>query len=239
MTFRHTSIQHILLFPATLWIDPAPYEAALARLQADTDLWWNSKGVDLEHPPVLTIRGHDINVYQENPWPQTLAWLNSQVPHAPGCLYVVYLYGWSRGTVGWGGRPLAVVGDYALNALASVGSPDSIWDDQFAGNLVMHEEGHSMGLDHDFQTPCALLGYGWCGYNSILGEISDRQLRSLPMSISGGVTSVPVGCQMRLTPVDQPEPPPSYSWLAVLKRLVAAISRYVRRLVPSGSNAAP
>lgn len=209
MTFRHTSVQHILLFPATPWIDSAPYEAALSRLQADTDLWWNSKGVDLGHPAPMIVRGHNINVYQENPWPQTLAWLNEQPFYAPFLaprdLYVVYLYGWSRGTVGWGGRPLAVVGDYALNALASVGSPDSIWDDQFAGNLVMHEEGHSMGLDHDFQTPGAVMGYGWKGYNSIIGEVSDAELRSQPMVGAGPVTPIP--CAMRLDyDIERPSP---------------------------------
>lgn len=201
MVFKRKTIHHILLFPPTPWVEATPYQAALSRLQHNTDLWWTSKGVDLTHPTAEVIRGYgdtdtQINVHQDNPWYDTLNWLNAQPFYVPTDLYVVHLYGWySASYAGWGGRPLAVVGDYELNALASVGNPDSIWDDTKAGFLVMHEEGHALGLQHDFSDLRLVMSYGWQGYNSILGQAHENQLRSEPLEL-GPVVPQPEGCQL-------------------------------------------
>lgn len=197
--FKHVLVNHIFLLPENYDLNfVQPYEAALNRLAHNNDLWWTSKGVDLTTTPNKTHLEGTIDRNLENPWYETFNWLQVQNFYDPSQLYVVFLKDWySVNYAGWGGRPLAVVGDYALNAFASANSPEGIWDDTKAGYLVMHEQGHAMGLQHDFNTRDAIMSYDWKGYNSILGATSDAALRSQPLMF-GDVIPQPEGCQLIL-----------------------------------------
>lgn len=150
----------------------------LKDLLYSCDQWWLSKGVDLVFPEVERRPNADINTASDNPWPQTLNWWINQPDYDVNTLLVVFLVGWdSQKVIGWGGRPLALVGEYALQRIASVGTPDSLVDDWSAGKLLLHEEGHALGLPHDFDTVGAVMGYGHEGFNCIIGEKSDAELR--------------------------------------------------------------
>lgn len=152
--------------------DLTPIREPLERVLRRCELWWESKGVYLLHGSVLTLAGHDIDTSLENPWQQTRARITQERLPA-GHLSLVFLHGWDDYRwAGWGGPPMAVVGEWAMRLLASVGSPDAIWDDEYTGFLVMHEIGHALGLPHDFSDPNYLMSYGYRGFDSILGPAS-------------------------------------------------------------------
>lgn len=177
---RQVDIKHIMLFQNEDHSDR--YREALQKAIVLADQWWMARGIQMINPDINVVVGHSLDLYTSNPWYDVRNWLNSQGYDVSKEKFVVYLHGWNNNNyLGWGGNTLAVVGDWVYRALESLGTPEAIVDDWAAGYIIMHEFGHVLGLTHDFQTQCALMGYGWCGYNSILGETSERQLNP-PMS---------------------------------------------------------
>ena len=177
----------IRIHPLVLSIDGlATLPAAADALFANCDLWWESKGVIVDHSPLKSYQ-FDVISSEENPWYRVKNWLGSHgFSMTSEDVYLVFLSGWNHPAYGgWGGKPLAVVGDTTLRFLYSVGSPEALVDDTLAGYIVCHEIGHTFGLPHDFNTQNSVMGYGWpSGYNFILGDLWDRldAYRAAPIS---------------------------------------------------------
>ena len=168
------------------------YGDALSKVLDDAELWWASKGVELSHEDP-TVQQYAIDPAEQNPWYRTLAWLNERgFPTDGSILYLCVLDGWDNPSVaGWGGRPLALVGEWFLRAIESSGNPEAIVDDWQAGYVVMHEQGHAMGLPHDFARPCCVMGYGFCGFNALLYD-----MRPVPPDPTAG-PGIPLPCELR------------------------------------------
>ena len=178
------TMHHFVLSPTLQSSELAPF----GELVRNCQLWWASKGVYLECPPIELVRTHPIDVTGDNPWNQALSWWLGRPEYTVDGLAVVLLHGWdSQLYIGWGGRPLALVGDYAIKRLLSrPTTPDdptdaadgaAIVDDWVAGELLLHEEGHALGLSHDFTTPGAVMNYSQHqGFNSVLGPVSAQEL---------------------------------------------------------------
>ena len=190
--------KHIVLVTDPAVTPPLPTDR-IDTLLHNCDLWWRSYGVDLALGPVEVRYPHRINLASEDPWPQVASWWMEQPDYDPSVRLVVLLSGWRNPYwIGWGGRlgngtgGLSVVGDYALYRLASVPlTPDdatdpedsaSLVDDWDAGQLLLHEQGHALGLPHDFsyQPVPVVMGYQWdARFNVILGETSAAEFDRL------------------------------------------------------------
>lgn len=163
-------IHPVLLTPSIE--DVQRYREPLERLLRRSELWWESYGVYLYHAGIKALWGHQMDLMRENPWHETRQRM-AQEGYPEGHGFLVFLRGWNDPRwAGWGGPGLAVVGDWALSVLASLGSPEALVDDDFAGKLVLHETGHVLGLGHNFKEPtgCDVMDYGWCGFNSTLEQ---------------------------------------------------------------------
>lgn len=178
-------IHPVLLFSAVT--EPQPYREPLERVLRDCELWLEAQGIYALLASVKCLYGHAIDTDQENPWYQVREHI-AQQGYPSDHLVLVFLAGWDDPQwAGWGGPPLAVVGDWALRALASIGSPDAIIDDRLAGNLCLHEIGHALGLPHRFDVPCDIMSYDWCGYNSLLTDRPAADVALVP-------TIIPAAC---------------------------------------------
>ena len=168
----------------------------LSRLLDRCELWWDSKGVFLQHRPPHAFE-YAVNPFEDIPWDRVLAWLNDQeMPTDGSILYLAVLDGWDHPTyAGWGGIPLVVVGEWFLRVIESVGTPEAIVDDDLGGFLCCHEIGHAMGLPHDFETPDSAMGYGWtAGFNFILGPLWDSVLQKGNILDTAGLA---LACELR------------------------------------------
>lgn len=170
------------------------YAPALDRAVRQAETWWEQQG-QYVHFATVKVLGpdHAINLSLGNPWGQ--AWdalINQNLLGLPSAdvgahKFLVLLRGWDHAQyVGWGGGQLAVVGDYCLKYLASVGGPDAIVDDNLAVGVMCHEVGHTLGYDH---TNTGIMSLGWSQYPNVLLE----QAAMLPAS-GPGPTTLPQPC---------------------------------------------
>lgn len=121
---------------------------------------------------------HAIELTAENPWGQ--AWqaviggnlLGLPEGDRDEHRFLCLLRGWHDPYwIGWGGPGLAVVGDWAIERLLSMGTPEALWDDYHTAALVCHELGHVMGLGHNFDSDTDVMSYHWDRFpNSTLSQ---------------------------------------------------------------------
>ena len=169
--------QHYILIPENA--EATSYEPHLGNLLHYCDLWWQMYGIDIDYSSVI-VREARLNTANDEPYNEVLNWWLYQPEYDVAKTCVVFLKNWdSQKYIGWGGRPLAVVGDYALNRVLSSGSPDAITDDWTAGQLILHEEGHALGLPHDFSDDHLIMSYGHHKFNSYLGQAAQDKLTQL------------------------------------------------------------
>ena len=170
-------IQHYILYkPGGLIPQVTP---AFDSLLQNCDLWWNMYGVDIDYQGVI-IREATLNYTNDEPYNEVLNWWLYQPEYSVSKVCVVFMQGWdSQKYIGWGGRPLAVVGDYALNRIVSEGTPDAIVDDWEAGQLILFEEGHALGLPHDLSDDNLIMSYGHARFNSYLGQAASDKVNQL------------------------------------------------------------
>lgn len=174
-------------------VTPPPVTDAFERLVADCNLWTESQaGITLHNLGTETCEAR-INVASDNPWPEVAAWWMNRPDYDVHAYTTVFLTGWDRQYIGWGGRlglgGLSVVGEYAIRRILSQpttpddptdwADPQSLVDDRDAGKLYLHEKGHELGLTHDFSDDRNLMSYGQRGYNSTLSDKSRSELQRL------------------------------------------------------------
>ena len=150
--------------------DTYRYQERLEKLLRRCELWWESKGYFLYHASIKVLWGHDVALGAENPWGQVWSRIVDGENYPPkDSLSLVFLKGWSDPRwAGWGGRPLAVVGDWALDVIESADT----WDDEHAGKLLLHEAGHALGFPHNFTGGTDVMDYTWHGFNSTLEQLA-------------------------------------------------------------------
>ncbi len=92
----------------------------------------------------------------DNPWNAIYGFLQPiTVP------VVAVLVDWvEQSAYGWGGYPLAIVGQYAASRLLTTGTPEALVDDFHAMGLMAHEVSHCMGFAHDLIHPNNIM---WTG----------------------------------------------------------------------------
>lgn len=124
------------------------YTPALKEALGLVNLFWSAYGYPLEitEPEVYHIEGIDLT--SSNPWYDVYNAV--QGLYTPPEKVLVILEGWDIvGSLGWGGDPLAVVGEYTVQRFLTIGSPEHIVDDWPAVGILAHELGHVLGFSHD------------------------------------------------------------------------------------------
>ena len=138
------------------------YDDALREALLQAERFFDSYGMLLDLRPIEKYATTAIDSPLANPWTQVAQfcqWLLETDEKA-----VVFLEGWDvPGNRGWGGNPVAVLGEYAIRILVSKGTPEAIVDDGITGGIIGHEIGHVLGYGHDLVYPNNIM---WTGcYN--------------------------------------------------------------------------
>lgn len=147
--------------------------------------WWESMaGLYVLPANVKMVPGPvpAIDLRSPNPWEDVRQHvlgrnlLGLPPDDAAAHCYLVLLRGWRDAYwIGWGGSQLAVVGDWAIDALLSSGTPEAIVDDYRADGVICHEAGHVLGMSHDFDTPANIMAYDWPLFPGVTLSPKSRQ----------------------------------------------------------------
>ena len=135
----------------------APFELALTGSNGIVR-FFDSYGMPLEFAPIerLTYTGPVDYRTLDNPWYELYRFL--QPIDVPVLAVVV---DWvEQSAYGWGGYPLAMVGQYAASRLLTVGTPEALVDDFHAMGLMGHEVSHCMGFGHSDPSRRDILNQG-------------------------------------------------------------------------------
>lgn len=151
-----------IVHPTVIVSDPLTFSAPaleppLMKALYSAMQWWEMYGLWVYYAPLklvwLTESGREpIDLTMNNPWGKVYQNVigDTGLGVPPHHKHLVFLQGWdNQSYLGWGGDPLALVGEYVLRAFLSMGAPEAIMDDVLARNVVLHETGHVLGLSHD------------------------------------------------------------------------------------------
>lgn len=196
---RAIVIHPVLLYnDFTHFVDLGP---ALERALRTTELFFEQFGIYVYLASPKTPRlDHTIDLAAANPWQQVYDQVvrPNLLGADPGHFLLTFLRGWADPYyMGWGGAQLAVMGDWAIDKFLSLGSPEAVWDDNYATAVLCHEIGHTFGLGHAFDDPNNIMAYQWRYFPNLFLTADQRaQIHSRLEAMSAGAAFDPEGCAL-------------------------------------------
>lgn len=208
------------MHPIVLFDDLAHFEdyrEPLEKVLRAVQVWWELHGYYIGMGGIKIPRvDHGLDLTAANPHAAvtTLVYDHNLVSlgeiEREEHKFLVLLRGWDNPQyAGWGGGRLSLVGELALRALLTTGSPDAIMDDSMASGLIAHEVGHTLGFAHSL---AGIMSWGWVNFpnvelaqGSFVGRLMSV-MEPVPCPIPESVTGIGKGSRKGVNDYDPQSP---------------------------------